>query len=109
MSKNYVQIKKLMFTQPEVRACLALPLLACCRAALHMALHVAPPDRPVNVSLLSFGAGAACAAHAPHVPLVLPHPSPPCAVAQVLHALLQNLADAVVTYIKYQVGCYSNI
>lgn len=24
--------------------------------------------------------------------------------AQVLHALLQNLAEAVVTYIKYQVG-----
>ena len=39
MSKNYIQIKKLMFTQPEV-----------------------------------------------------------------LHALLQKLADAIVTYIKYQVG-----
>lgn len=46
------------------------------------------------------GLGCCATCHVCQVVPTVPDPLP--LPAQVLHALLQNLADAVVTYIKYQ-------
>ena len=98
MSKNYIQIKKLMFTQPEVRGGASLPAL---RHAQHLIWELG-----VASSAVAACAAAAASAASVHVLPAWPtHPMPHrlCLFPQVLHALLQNLADAVVTYIKYQV------
>jgi len=87
-SKSFTVIKRMAFAAPEVTNCTVL----CCRALNYPVLcciHI--PCFATLVLLFS-------AVFSPHPPF------PFCSAPQVLHALLMKLAEATVTYIRYQAG-----